>query len=523
MSANDPFMHAAAFEEKLDLTSTTKSTGPHVWFRIGDPKEMFGLMGKYLQHSRTARLGAALLLIAATALLHSAPAAANGRIHHITTGSHLVNLEIVVNKAETISSDDSVGQVLVGNSEIADVVVLTNQKLYVLGKKLGVTSVTVLGPDKNVVAVLNVRVTHDLDELRQRLRRSLPGSTIMVEAVNGGLFLTGVAGSPTALASALQMANQVAPKAVTHAITVRGSQQVMLEVRFIEASRDAARDLGVGWEVIGKNSYGATGISTFSNGLPVFGLASNNTPFGVAIARVLNGGTTADVVIQALEKRGVARRLAEPNLVAQSGQKASFLAGGEFPFPVQSDKDTISVEFKKFGVGLNFTPTVLGEGKINLVIEPEVSELDPTTSLRAGGVEIPSLTVRRASTTIELRDGQSFAMAGLLQSNNFKSRRQIPWLGQVPVIGALLASSAFQKKQTELVIIVTPRLVKPKRPGPHQKIRTPLDGRVAANDPEFFLKGKMELRTAAAAPYVGHILRLRNEAPVGANFKTGTK
>jgi pilus assembly protein CpaC len=522
MSANVPRVHAE-LEEKLNTASINEETRPHIRFRIGVPQKMLGTMGKLVRQRCWPRLGAVLLLVTAAVLLHSLPVGATGRIHQITTGNHLVNLEVVVNKAETISSDESVGQVLIGNSEIADVVVLTNQKLYVLGKKLGVTSVTVLGPDKNVVAVLNVRVTHDLDELRRRLGRSLPGSTIMVEAVNNGIFLTGVAESPSALHTALQIANQVAPKAVTHAITVRGSQQVLLEVRFIEASRDAARDLGVGWEVLGKNITAATGISNFSGGAPLFGLASNNTPFGVAIARVLNGGTTADVVIQALEKRGVARRLAEPNLVAQSGQKASFLAGGEFPFPVQSDKDTISVEFKKFGVGLNFTPTVLGEGKINLVIEPEVSELDPTTSLRAGGVEIPSLTVRRASTTIELRDGQSFAMAGLLQSNNFKNRRQIPWLGQVPVIGALLASSSFQKKQTELVIIVTPRLVKPKRPGPHQKIKTPLDGRVAANDPEFFLKGKLELTTAAAEPYVGHILHLRNEAPVGANYKTGTK
>ena len=243
----------------------------------------------------------------------------------------------------------------------------------------------------------------------------------------------------------MRIAEQIAPEAVTNGLSVRGSQQVKLEVRFIEANRDASRDLSVGSEINGSSIIAATGISAISGGIPLFGLASNNTPFGVAIARILDNGTTADAIIQALERRGLARRLAEPNLVAQSGQSASFLAGGEFPFPVQSDEDTITVEFKKFGVGLAFTPTVLGDGLINLVIEPEVSEIDPSNAIRVGGAEIPSLLVRRARTTIELRDGQSFAMAGLLQANNFKNRRQLPWIGQVPIIGVLHVQFVISK------------------------------------------------------------------------------
>jgi pilus assembly protein CpaC len=244
--------------------------------------------------------------------------------------------------------------------------------------------------------------------------------------------------------------------------------------------------------------------------VPVFGLVSNNVPFGAVIARLLDNGTKADVIVQALEKRGLARRLAEPNLVALSGDTASFLAGGEFPFPVAADNDKITVEFKRFGVGLAFTPTVLGDGLINIKIEPEVSELDPTTTLRIEGVEIPSLIVRRAQTTIELRDGQSFAIAGLLYNNHYKSQSQLPWIGEVPVLGTLFRSAAFQRKETDLVIIVTPRLVRPARPG--QKLKTPLDGRVASNDIEFFLSGTQEINVGRPEPDRGHILDL---GPVG--------
>src|SRR5262249_28453619 len=248
---------------------------------------------------------------------------------------------------------------------------------------------------------------------------------------------------------------------------------VQLEVRFVEASRDAQRDLGVGLDVVGNRVHATTGITGVSGGAPLLGLVSNNVPFGLGIARLLDKGTSVDVIIQALEKRGVARLLAEPNLVALSGDTASFLAGGEFPFPVQGALNTTTVEFKKFGVGLAFTPTVLGDGLINLKIAPEVSQLDPSNTVSAGMINVPGLTVRRAETTTELRDGQSFAIAGLLQSNSTKNDSQLPWIGEVPVLGALFRSAAYQRKETDLVIIVTPRLVKPARPG--EKLATPLD------------------------------------------------
>jgi pilus assembly protein CpaC len=408
--------------------------------------------------------------------------------------SSLAQLLVTVDKAKTVGCDHEFIEILVANPA-ADVIALSNKQVYVLGK--GKSPASRWSASTRVIGLVNVEVAHDLEGLTRRLQRFVPGSEITVTSVNGKVLLTGTVPDTPSLSRAMAIAEQVAPGAVTNAMTVRGSQQVLLEVRFIEATRDSSRDVGVAWDIVGKK-----GVNQAVTGLG--GLISNNTPFGVAVARVLDNGTTADVLIQALEQRGVARRLAEPNLVALSGDTASFLAGGEFPFPVQADNNKITLEFKKFGVGLSFTPTVLGEGLINLKIEPEVSEIDPNNSIRVNDVAVPGLMVRRSRTTLELRDGQSFAMAGLLYTNHNKNQRQLPWIGDVPVLGPLFRSAAFQRKETDLVIIVTPRLVRPTRPG--QELKTPLDGRLPSNDVEFFLGGKLEVAATRPEPDRGHIL-----------------
>ncbi len=223
----------------------------------------------------------------------------------------------------------------------------------------------------------------------------------------------------------------------------------------------------------------------------------------------------ADVLIQALEDKGLVRKLAEPNLVTMSGEKASFLAGGEFPVPVAGALNQITVDYKKFGVGLTFLPTVLANGVINLRVEPEVSQIDTVNSVKTSFVTIPAITVRRASTVVELRDGQSFAIAGLLQSVSSDTQQQLPWLGDVPIIGSLFRSAAFEKKETDLAIIVTPRLVNPAKPG--QRLRVPTDDALPASDADRFLLGKAEIPVGQAAtdglvvPPSGHILTLRKE------------
>ena len=232
-------------------------------------------------------------------------------------------------------------------------------------------------------------------------------------------------------------------------------------------------------------------------------------PFGTFIARILDKGIGVDGVIQALEERGLARRLAEPNLVALSGDTANFLAGGEFPFPVAQSGGAggtaaITLEFKKFGVGLAFTPTVLADGQINLKIEPEVSDIDPTQTFSFdNGITVPGLIVRRASTTVELRNGQSFAIAGLFQTKHTKNDTQLPWIGQVPVLGMLFRSASYEKDESDLVIIVTPRLVRPAMPG--ERLETPLDQSLASNDADYFLRGEMEVPKNPEGPS-GYIL-----------------
>jgi pilus assembly protein CpaC len=459
-----------------------------------------------------------MALIALCWLADCRLAEASTPIRQIATNGNVVQLQVTVDKAETVATDKDFSDVLVGNAQTADVVALTSKTLYVLGKKVGTTSVTLLSADKKVMGIVNVEVTYDVEGLRRRLKENIPNSGIVVSSVGSKILLSGTVRDSVSLSKAMSLAEQIAPQAVTNALSVRGSQQVLLEVRFVEADRESSRELGVGWDVFGKRINAVSGVTgVASGGVPLFGLASNNVPFGAAIARLLDGGTKADAIVQALEQRGLARRLAEPNLVALSGDTASFLAGGEFPFPVAADNNRITVEFKKFGVGLAFTPTVLDDALINIKIEPEVSELDPTTTLRVEGVEIPSLIIRRAQTTIELRDGQSFAIAGLLSANNFKTQKQLPWIGEVPVLGTLFRSAAFQKKETDLVIIVTPHLVKPARPG--ERLVTPLDGRVSSNDREFFLRGEQEVKVGRPQDLHGHILDLATEQPVGLDLK----
>jgi pilus assembly protein CpaC len=313
----------------------------------------------------------------------------------------------------------------------------------------------------------------------------------------------------------------------------------MLKVRFLEVSREGGRQLGVNW-FVGDRGRGVTlggqtpqvsqAPGTGTPGIPLFqsiGALAGATsgPFGVAIANLVNhGGTTVDLMVNALETKGLVRRLAEPDLVALSGDTASFLAGGEFPIPVvqsnTSGVPTITVEYKPFGVELTFMPTVLATGVINLRLAPSVSELDFVNAVRVSGFDIPSLTKRQAKTTIELRDGQSFAIAGLLQNTSRGDISQLPWIGSVPVLGALFRSTGYQQNETDLVIIVTPHLVRPAAPG--QQLASPLDTTLPANDPDVFLLGALERKKFTEyvvsggdvqGPY-GHIIEIEHATPV---------
>jgi len=260
-------------------------------------------------------------------------------------------------------------------------------------------------------------------------------------------------------------------------------------------------------------SGGANDANVLRSAIVSAGVLSGTAPFGFLVGRLIAGGLSADMLVNALEEKGMARSLAEPNLVALSGDTASFLAGGEFPIPVPGSLGSVGIEYKRYGVGLAFTPTVLSDGLINMKIEPEVSQLDTSHPVVVAGISVPPLIVRRASTTVELRDGQSFVIGGLLQSQGQTAQQQLPWLGDIPILGALFSSKLYQKNETDLAIIVTPRLVRPARPG--DSIRTPLDNTLPPNDVDLFLMGKPEVtpqmaKVAAGAdrPMTGHMLDL---------------
>jgi pilus assembly protein CpaC len=457
-----------------------------------------------LKRATVSWLVALLALSSPLAALASSEAQAQSNIRSVKFSPDKRTSQVLVpiGKSENIRTSTGFTDVAVGDPEIADVMPLTDRTLSVLGRKVGLTRISVYGEGKQLVGVFDVEVSHDTNAIAAAIRAQYPDAKIRVSTVNGRIMLSGIVPDAVTLDKCMQFAKQFSPD-VINSVSVAAPQQVLLEVRFVEASRNAGRELGVQWEAVGNNLIAAGGA----------GLLSGSAPFGAVLGRLVDRGVKVDAMISALEQKGVARRLAEPNLVALSGDTASFLAGGEFPFPVAAQNNQITIQFKKFGVGLAFTPTVLSQGLINLKIEPEVSQLDPTNVVQVGNISVPSLIVRRASTTIELRDGQSFAIAGLLQSQTSTAADQLPWIADVPVLGALFRSASFQKRETDLVIIVTPRLVRPARPG--DMLRTPLDATTPPNDNDLFLYGKTEMTPAdlrkmygpkAQRPHVGHQL-----------------
>jgi len=461
------------------------------------------------------RLLASLVTAAAALLL--LPATGGGaqaqRLIQITGAKRTTTVSVTVGKTEDVRTEGAITDIALGDPDVADVTPLTDHALSILGKKIGTTRVSMYGEAKQLLGFFDVEVSYDVTRLASEIR-AIGGAGMKVSSVNGRIMLSGISPDAVTLDKAVTIARQFAPD-IINTVVVAQPQQVMLEVRFIEASRTASRELGIKWDAVAKNIQTTVGTP---------GLLSGSQPFGVIVGKILGNGVEVDVMIKALEDRGLARRLAEPNLVALSGDTASFLAGGEYPIPVASSLNTVTVDYKQYGVGLAFTPTVLKDGLINVVIKPEVSQIDPNHSVAVGNsISVPALTVRRASTTVELRDGQSFMIGGLLQNVSQTNLEQLPWLGEVPVLGALFRSASYLRNETDLAIIVTPRIVRPARPG--DLIKTPLDNRLPANDVDLFLMGKLEVspRDAVAAvsrhEFLGHVLDLPKKGGVYVSVK----
>ena len=351
-------------------------------------------------------------------------------------------------KSLSFRLDGAASKIVVAQPDTAQIVATTDHSFYVRGKELGATNLLVYGPAGGLKEVIDVRVGYDAAALEQDLAAAFPDEGVRVQNLGEGLLLLGEVSTTGVAARAKALADRFAPEAITSALTVRASQQVVLEVRIMEATRSALQDIGFSG-AIGNSSWGLTFGS---------GLIGNSPPGGVLALRGGSGDTTLDLTLAALEEKGVVRTLARPNLVALSGEKASFLAGGEFPFPVPSGRDNVTIEFRPYGVKLNFQPVVQDNGLIRLQVEPEVSALDPTNSLRLAGVTVPALTVRRTETTVELKGGDSLAIGGLFQRDYANALKQMPGLGEVPVLSALFRSTRWKRNETELIIVVTPRL-----------------------------------------------------------------
>lgn len=462
------------------------------------------------------RIAIALAFVAANAF--AGINAARAQPASTFSADEAVSRHIVVTqfKSRTVRLNKPFATTVIGAPDIVDVLAMSDEVIYVQGKKIGTTNVSVFDRDKHLIAILDIEVAIDVPSLAHQIRSSTGSPGIRVSSTNGQIVLSGEARDAVVADRALTIAKAVTPNTpVINAMRVTTSQQVMLRVRFLEASRDAGRDLGVNW--FAANGSRTRGFNTglgaptqvgqnptaTPGGLPLFQTAATfagsttGAPFGVALANLVNNkNVSLDVLITALETKGLVRRLAEPDLVALSGDTASFLAGGELPVPIvqpsSGSTPLITVEYKPFGVQLTFIPTVLANGIINLRLTPSVSELDFTNAVTVSGFLIPALTKREARTTIELRDGQSFAIAGLLQTEGLRNISQVPWLGSVPVLGALFRSTSFQQHETDLVVIVTPHLVQPAAPG--QRIATPLDQRLPSNDVDLFLLGQPDVK-----------------------------
>jgi len=371
-------------------------------------------------------------------------------------------IDIVSGKSIVMKSDMNIKRVSIGSPEIADFILLSPKEIYVKGKAAGLTNM-ILWHDGKVTSIYDIEVKYDLSRLKEKLYQILPDEEeIRIMSTNDSLTLSGRISSAASLAQAVNLAQSYAPKGkVNNLLTVGGTHQVMLEVKIAELSRSVGKELGINLGVaFSIGDLSATLISGFAGGL-LPGLGDGGSPGFKGGGRYTRGDATWLGTFNALKENGLLKIMAEPNLVALSGQTASFLAGGEFPIPVSDGDNGITVEWKDFGVGLSFTPNVISRDKISIQVASSVSEIDYTNAIRIEGFVTPGINIRKAATMIELGDGQSFVIAGLLSENIRENVEKFPFLGDIPILGALFRSSSFQKNETELVIIVTPRFIKP--------------------------------------------------------------
>ena len=395
-----------------------------------------------------------------------------------TAAPGLIRLEVTIGKSQVIDLKEPFSRVSVTNPAIADVFAVTPNQILINGKAAGVTSLVVFYPNRTMFFDLIVQT--DLGLLRERLKEMAPRDEIIAEPAGDAVVLRGTVSSETLVAAAADVATLFAPKGkVVNLLAIAAAKpaQVLLQVHVAEVAREAVRELGVSFRALGNTIHGASfpGLPFF----PPIGTLGSLLQLGNTVVRsntpefhftapqggsgFFLGSPDRDYggVVQALASRGLLRTLAKPNLVTQSGKEAKFISGGEFPFPVAQQNNTVTIEFKEFGISLVFTPIVVDGEVINLRVRPEVSSLDFSQGLSVAGFNIPVVRKNQAATSINLRDGESFAIAGLINNEVRQQVAKIPVLGDIPILGALFRSTRFRNNESELLFLVTAKLVAP--------------------------------------------------------------
>ncbi|UTW56007.1 type II and III secretion system protein family protein [Kordiimonas sp. SCSIO 12610] len=434
-----------------------------------------------------------VLIISSQALHAQLSTDSNANVVHTTNE----RLNIEVNKGTLIRLKRPAQQVFVANPGIADISVKSEKVIYVFGVQSGDTTIYALDKDDNTIFSSDIVVTRSLDNVKETLQRVLPNTEIGVSLVGNMVVLEGRVSSPDEAATAERIArSQVGADDVLNRLEITQPTQVNLRVRIAEVSRSVLKQIGFNWEVTGNTGDFSFG---FAQGRNVFDIVENPAAPGEFIRNfvpgeapsvagsLVTGGLDLNYLIDALENEGFVSVLAEPNLTALTGQTANFLAGGEFPIPVpQGFGGALGIQFREFGVRLEFAPTVLDSGRISMRVQPEVSDISTAGAITLNSIQVPAITTRRAETTVELGSGQSFAIAGLIQNDITQTANKVPGLGDIPILGALFRSDEFRRDETELLIVVTPYIV---RPVSDRQLALPTDGYVAPDDMARFLKG----------------------------------
>lgn len=503
----------------------------------------------------TMKLAPSLILALCGLLLAPAGSAQTTSFQQLPTGAS-IDMAVPLFKSRVVVSAASTGRVAVGNPDIADIVVISPTQLYVLGKDIGSTNVLFWGRDNELIGSIDLQVVHDLDGLKEKLHQLLPGESIIVNSAQRSIVLSGRASSIAASDAALRIAQsylaqiQTAKKTdqfeqgsasrredksvgqVVNLIEVSGSQQVMLEVKVAEIARTELKRLNARFNVINKGVDGAIGalnggasfpdvvfndpvgpnaagrvtalggLAPWGPAVDEFAPATLSIPDQGIFGSFLNDNLLFNLALDAAKAKGLAKILAEPTLTTLTGQEARLVSGGEFPIPVGGDLEGIKIEYKEFGVILKFLPVVLGNGRINLKLNIAVSELDESNELQLRNqnvnslLRLPFINKREASGTMELGDGQTMGLAGLLNDNVRQLTTKFPGLGDLPILGALFRSQNYLKGQTELVVLVTPRLARPIAPG---SVRLPTDKFIEPSDSDFYIWGRTEGSAPAPA------------------------